>query len=113
MLQKLLFSLQYDKEQAIEKAIEADAIFKTPTPVPGADATWMQAKELEAHEKENMQYSDVKRDLREKIRDMRRQVGSHVIWWRDAFFLNRAQTIFIFAWIFFSASFSCKIGKKI
>ena len=34
----------------------------------------MQIKELEAHKKENMQYSDVKRDLREKIRDMRRQV---------------------------------------
>ena len=65
---------QFEKEKAIDKAIEEDDIFNTPTPVPGADATWMEIKELEAHKKENMQYSDVKHDLREKIRDMRRQV---------------------------------------
>ena len=72
-------NFQFDKEQAIEKAIEADAIFKTPTPVPGADATWMQAKELEAHDQENLQYADVKSDLRGQIRDIRRQVRMHPI----------------------------------
>lgn len=76
--------LQDEKQAAIEKAIEEDAIFQTPTPVPGADATWMEAKEQEAHNKENMQYADIKRDLREKIRDMRRQVSQQTIHERHA-----------------------------
>ena len=54
--------------------IEADNIYSTPTPTPGADATWLEERELEAHMEEDKQYSDVKKDLRTAIRDMRRKV---------------------------------------
>ena len=66
--------MQEEKERAIDEAIERDEVFSTPPPMTERDATWLQRKELEAHDKENLQYADVKRDLREKIRTIRRQV---------------------------------------
>ena len=36
-----------EKEMAIEKSIESDSIYVTPTPTPDANATWVEMKELE------------------------------------------------------------------
>ena len=38
---------QLEKEQAIEKAMEEDAIYSTPTPTPSADSTWLEQREIE------------------------------------------------------------------
>ena len=70
-----VFQEQLEKEKRIEEAIEQDNIFSTPTPQPGADATWMEERELEAHIEEDKQYAGVKKELRTFIRDMRRQVS--------------------------------------
>ena len=65
---------QLEKEQKIEAMIESDNIYSTPTPTPGADATWLEVRELEAHMEEDKEYADVKKDLRTEIRNMRRKV---------------------------------------
>ena len=36
-----------EKDEAMEKAMEDGVIYSTPTPTPGADATWLEIKELE------------------------------------------------------------------
>ena len=75
---------QEQKERAIDAAIERDEVFSTPPPVSEHDGTWLQMKEIEAHDKENLQYADVKRDLREQIRNIRRQVrtaGCYDVFW--------------------------------
>ncbi|XP_064602614.1 cilia- and flagella-associated protein 43-like isoform X2 [Liolophura sinensis] len=64
-----------DKEQLEkERALASDEIYTTPTPTPGADATWLECREIEAHKEEDKQYSDVKNGLRVQIRDMRRTI---------------------------------------
>jgi len=63
-----------EKEKLIETKIENDEIFTTPTPTPSADATWLQAIQLQAHEQEDQQYASLKQDLRHQIREMRRQL---------------------------------------
>lgn len=60
----------------IDEAIESDEIYTTPTPVSGKGATWLAEKKLEAHKQEDLQYKDVKTDLRTQIREMRRQVDT-------------------------------------
>ena len=39
-----------EKEMAIEKAIENDDIYVTPSPTPDANATWAEMKELEVRQ---------------------------------------------------------------
>ncbi|XP_053407637.1 cilia- and flagella-associated protein 43-like isoform X4 [Mercenaria mercenaria] len=59
-----------------DEALERDEIYKTPTPVPEPDATWLQVQELESFKEEDKQYADVKKNLRVSIRDMRRTLQS-------------------------------------
>ncbi|KAL5017485.1 hypothetical protein ScPMuIL_007074 [Solemya velum] len=59
---------------AREKAMETDEIYTTPTPVAPGDSTWYQIQLLEAHKEEDKQYTDLKKDLRVQIRDMRRTI---------------------------------------
>lgn len=61
---------------ALEKALETDDIYTTPTPSLGSDPTWMEMKELEAIRKEDMEYAEVKKGLRSEIRDLRRTIQS-------------------------------------
>ena len=58
----------------IEKAINSDEIYSTPTPLPKADTTWLEAREMLAHTEEDKQYSVAKKDLRYEIREVRRMV---------------------------------------
>lgn len=62
------------ERREIEKAIADDAIYTTPTPVPGHDATWLEGQELRAIKEEDKEYADTKRQLRTEIREMRRTV---------------------------------------
>lgn len=62
-----------EKEKAVrDEAVARDEIYRTPTPTPADDATWLQVQELEAFKEEDRQYADVKKNLRVSIRDMRR-----------------------------------------
>ena len=61
----------------IERAINNDEIYSTPTPVPKADNTWIEARQILAHSEEDKQYSEVKKDLRYEIRDIRRTVSNN------------------------------------
>lgn len=63
----------------IEKAINNDEIYSTPTPVPKADTTWIEARQILAHSEEDKQYSAVKKDLRFEIREIRRTVSLHCL----------------------------------
>ncbi|XP_072177751.1 cilia- and flagella-associated protein 43-like [Diadema setosum] len=58
----------------VEKAIESDQIYVTPTPTLTGDPAWMDVKELEALHEEDKQYADVKMELRGEIRDLRRTI---------------------------------------
>jgi len=58
----------------IERAIDNDEIYSTPTPLPKADTTWIEAREILAHIDEDKQYSETKKDLRYEIREVRRVV---------------------------------------
>lgn len=62
----------------IERAIDNDEIYSTPTPMPKADNTWLEAREIMAHSEEDKQYSDTKKDLRLEIRDVRRMVSNPI-----------------------------------
>eukprot|EP00057_Strongylocentrotus_purpuratus_P023838 XP_011678312.1 PREDICTED: uncharacterized protein LOC105445017 [Strongylocentrotus purpuratus] len=64
-----------NESMTIEKAIESDQIYMTPTPTLFGDPAWMDVKELEALHDEDKQYATVKKDLRGEIRDLRRTVG--------------------------------------
>ncbi|XP_019644439.1 PREDICTED: cilia- and flagella-associated protein 43-like isoform X1 [Branchiostoma belcheri] len=59
-----------------EEAMSKDEIFSTPTPTPASDATWLENKIQQAIRLESQQYSDLKKDLRSQIRDMRRTIHS-------------------------------------
>ena len=63
----------------IERAINNDEIYSTPTPLPKADTTWLEARELLAHTDEDKQYSDTKKDLRFEIREVRRLVSLLIV----------------------------------
>ncbi|XP_021355562.1 cilia- and flagella-associated protein 43-like isoform X2 [Mizuhopecten yessoensis] len=67
-----------DKEDKVAKAMEmareTDEIYTTPTPVPPADATWLNIQSIENLKKEDNQFADVKQDLRMQIREMRRTI---------------------------------------
>ncbi|XP_062576681.1 cilia- and flagella-associated protein 43-like isoform X2 [Saccostrea cucullata] len=66
---------QAEKERkALEKALETDEIYRTPTPVAPSDATWQQVQELESIKEEDNEFASVKQDLRVQIRDMRRTI---------------------------------------
>ncbi|XP_067656775.1 cilia- and flagella-associated protein 43-like isoform X1 [Haliotis asinina] len=68
---------QEDRERTERKkqeAIDQDIIYKTPTPTPKADATWLEERELEALIDEDKQYADTKIQLRTQIRDIRRTI---------------------------------------
>lgn len=45
------FNLQEEKEkaEALDKAMDNDIIYSTPTPTPSADATWLEEKELDVN----------------------------------------------------------------
>lgn len=60
----------------IERAINNDEIYSTPTPVPKADTTWIEARQILAHSEEDKQYSEVKKELRYEIREIRRTVST-------------------------------------
>lgn len=62
------------EKEALEKALAADEIYRTPTPTASLDATWQDMQKLEFHKKEDEQYAEVKKDLRVQIRDMRRTI---------------------------------------
>ncbi|CAH1259174.1 CFAP43 [Branchiostoma lanceolatum] len=59
-----------------EEAVSKDEIFTTPTPTPASDATWLESKIQQAIRLESQQYSDLKKELRSQIRDMRRTIHS-------------------------------------
>lgn len=61
----------------IEKAINNDEIYSTPTPLAKADTTWLEAREILAHIEEDKQYSETKKDLRYEIREVRRNVRQY------------------------------------
>ncbi|XP_041476459.1 cilia- and flagella-associated protein 43-like isoform X2 [Lytechinus variegatus] len=63
-----------NENMTIEKAIESDQIYMTPTPTLTGDPAWMDVKELEALHDEDKQYATVKKDLRGEIRDLRRMI---------------------------------------
>lgn len=65
-------SREEKEKQKRDEALERDEIYKTPTPIPEQDATWLQVQELESFKEEDKQYADVKKNLRVSIRDMRR-----------------------------------------
>ncbi|KAL4232016.1 Cilia- and flagella-associated protein 43 [Mactra antiquata] len=67
-----LVSREDKEKQKRNEALERDEIYKTPTPTPEDDATWLQVQELESFKEEDKQYADVKKNLRVSIRDMRR-----------------------------------------
>ncbi|XP_072041951.1 LOW QUALITY PROTEIN: cilia- and flagella-associated protein 43-like [Amphiura filiformis] len=68
-------SKSFDGQQtALEKALEQDEIYMTPTPTLAGDPTWREVKEMEAVRAEDMEYSDVKKDLRNDIRELRRTI---------------------------------------
>ena len=46
----------------------------SPTPVPKANATWLEIREMLAHVEEDKQYSTVKKDLRYEIKEIRQTV---------------------------------------
>nr|XP_039264137.1 cilia- and flagella-associated protein 43-like [Styela clava] len=48
----------------------------TPTPVPPEDATWLEEQLIIARKQENLQYNEVKRDLKKNIKDLRKTILS-------------------------------------
>lgn len=69
------FQVHEDRMKAIEVAIEKDELYETPPPVAAPDSTWLETMFLEAHQQEDETYSPLKRELRNQIRDMRREVS--------------------------------------
>ncbi|XP_071090035.1 cilia- and flagella-associated protein 43-like isoform X1 [Haliotis cracherodii] len=61
-------------ERKKQEAIDQDIIYKTPTPTPKADATWLEERELEALIDEDQHYAETKTGLRTQIRDIRRTI---------------------------------------
>ncbi|KAK7108965.1 cilia- and flagella-associated protein 43-like isoform X2 [Littorina saxatilis] len=61
-------------EEMKKQALEREEIYRTPTPEPYANCTWLEEKEFEALREEEKQYADTKRGLREQIRDIRKTI---------------------------------------
>lgn len=64
-----------DQVQAMKKeALEKEEIYRTPTPEPRTNSTWLEEKEFEVLREEEKQYADKKKHLREQIRDIRKTI---------------------------------------
>ncbi|KAL8576297.1 hypothetical protein ACOMHN_006220 [Nucella lapillus] len=61
-------------EEMKKDALEKEAIYRTPTPEPRANSTWLEEKEFEVLREEEKQYADKKKNLRENIRDIRKTI---------------------------------------
>ncbi|XP_064629915.1 cilia- and flagella-associated protein 43-like isoform X2 [Lineus longissimus] len=61
-----------DPDDEKPKTPEAEEVYTTPTPTPGADSTWIEIREMEAHQEEDKKYSEKKKQLRTEIREMRK-----------------------------------------
>ncbi|XP_052771525.1 cilia- and flagella-associated protein 43-like isoform X3 [Mya arenaria] len=59
-----------------DEALERDEIYKTPTPIPEDNSTWLQVQELESFKEEDKQYAEIKKNLRVSIKDMRKTLQS-------------------------------------
>nr|KAG5692265.1 hypothetical protein BaRGS_007173 [Batillaria attramentaria] len=57
-----------------KEALEKEEIYRTPTPEPRANSTWLEEREFEALREEEKQYSETKKNLRHQIRDIRKTI---------------------------------------
>ncbi|XP_076460305.1 cilia- and flagella-associated protein 43-like [Babylonia areolata] len=71
-------ALEKDKKERTEtmkkEALEKEEIYRTPTPEPRANSTWLEEREFEVLREEEKQYADKKKHLREQIRDIRKTI---------------------------------------
>lgn len=63
-------------ERMKKEALEKEAIYRTPTPEPRVNCTWLEEREFEALREEEKQYADTKKNLRQQIRDIRKTIQS-------------------------------------
>ncbi|KAK7508542.1 hypothetical protein BaRGS_00000108 [Batillaria attramentaria] len=61
-------------ERMKKEALEKEEIYRTPTPEPRANSTWLEEREFEALREEEKQYSETKKNLRHQIRDIRKTI---------------------------------------
>ncbi|XP_031564143.1 cilia- and flagella-associated protein 43-like [Actinia tenebrosa] len=60
--------------EKVQKKLEKDGIFTTPTPTLSEDSTWLQKAVAEAQREEDKKFADIKRKLRKDISELRNTV---------------------------------------